>query len=503
MSQRTRVLGDRYELEEPVGRGGMAEVFKATDRTLGRTVAVKILAVRFASDPRFVSRFRREAQAAAALNHPNVVSVFDTGSDGDDHYIVMEYVEGETLADLLAREGSLPADRAAAIAGAVAAALGAAHDKGLVHRDVKPANVMLTGAGEVKVMDFGIARAAAHDTLTQTGMVMGTASYLSPEQAQGHPVDPRSDVYSLGCVLYEMLTGRPPFTGDSAVSIAYKHVREHPLPVSRLSPDVPEDLAGVTMRALSKDVDRRFASGREMHEALAGAAGAAALAATEPMAAGGDTAVLPAGEPTAVPPDERRPAARWLPWAIGAVLLAALVALALVAFPDAEPTDGGRERQPAAEEQPPPEEQAPPEEEVPEPPDLGAAASVEDAVAALEGFLTEALEAGTITETGADEIGRRIEEALNHYYAGEQEEALVAVSEAVDATDELLARGEIASEAWAAELRDGLEALGAAMQASPIAPPDEGEEGEGNGEEGPPGEGRGRGEGRGGGNDKD
>src|SRR5947208_7997941 len=204
----TRVLGDRYEIKSLLGTGGMASVYLGTDRVLDRPVAVKVLSRQFANDATFVERFRREAQAAAALNHPNVVSVFDTGSDGDIQYIVMEYVQGRSLSDIIRDEGPLLPERAAEIAEGVAAGLSFAHRAGLVHRDIKPANVMITPTGDVKVMDFGIARAQTADSLTRTESVLGTATYFSPEQAKGEGVDARSDIYALGCVLNEMLTGR-------------------------------------------------------------------------------------------------------------------------------------------------------------------------------------------------------------------------------------------------------------------------------------------------------
>src|SRR5437773_2700367 len=213
-----KVLAGRYELEEVLGHGGMAEVFLGTDRVLGRRIAIKVLSDRFARDSSFVARFRREAQSAASLNHPNVVSVFDTGSDNGTHFIIMEYVQGKTLAEVIKEEAPLAPERATRIAQDVADALAFAHDAGIVHRDVKPGNIMLSPGGDVKVMDFGIARATSSESLTQTATVLGTATYFSPEQAQGEGVDARSDVYSLGIVLYEMLTGRPPFNGDSAVT---------------------------------------------------------------------------------------------------------------------------------------------------------------------------------------------------------------------------------------------------------------------------------------------
>lgn len=268
VEKRERVLAGRYRIEAAVGEGGMAKVFRAQDDVLGRTVAVKVLAPEFARDGQFVQRFRREAQSAAALNHPNVVSVFDTGSDGPVHYIVMEFVEGRTLRDVLAGDGRLHPRRAAEIAESMCRALAGAHQQGLVHRDVKPGNVMLTRSGEVKVMDFGIARVTTGEALTQTATVLGTASYFSPEQAKGEPVDARSDVYSAGCVLYEMLTGRPPFSGDSPVSIAYKHVREDPELPSRLNRDVSPALDAVVMKAMAKNPANRYQTATEMADDL-------------------------------------------------------------------------------------------------------------------------------------------------------------------------------------------------------------------------------------------
>ena len=263
-----RVLGGRYEITSVIGEGGMAKVFLGTDRVLGRTVAVKVLSPQFAEDEAFVSRFRREAQAAAALSHPNVVSVFDTGSTGNVHYIVMEHVEGRTLRDVIREGGKVLPQRAIEITETVARALAAAHAKGLVHRDVKPGNIMVTREGEVKVMDFGIARATSANTVTQTAAVLGTASYLSPEQAQGEPVDARSDLYSLGVVLYEMLTGRAPFEGDSAVSVAYKHVAEDPVPPRRHNADVPESLEAIVLKSMAKNPDNRYQSANELADDL-------------------------------------------------------------------------------------------------------------------------------------------------------------------------------------------------------------------------------------------
>jgi serine/threonine-protein kinase len=269
MTQR-RLLGGRYELDGIVGRGGMAEVYRARDIRLDRIVAVKTLREDLARDQTFQARFRREAQSAASLNHPSIVAVYDTGEDDTDGshipYIVMEYVDGRTLRDLLREDRRLLPERALEITDGVLRALDYSHRNGIVHRDIKPGNVMLTRDGKVKVMDFGIARAVsdAQATMTQTAQVIGTAQYLSPEQARGERVDARSDLYSTGCLLYELLTGRPPFLGDSPVAIAYQHVRENPVPPSRVDPEVPQWADAIVLRAMEKDPRDRYQSAAEM-----------------------------------------------------------------------------------------------------------------------------------------------------------------------------------------------------------------------------------------------
>ncbi|MFD1828943.1 Stk1 family PASTA domain-containing Ser/Thr kinase [Streptomyces desertarenae] len=265
-----RRLGGRYELGSVLGRGGMAEVYLAHDTRLGRTVAVKTLRVDLARDPTFQARFRREAQSAASLNHPAIVAVYDTGEDYVDGvsipYIVMEYVDGSTLRELLHSGRKLLPERSLEMCIGILQALEYSHRNGIVHRDIKPANVMLTRTGQVKVMDFGIARAMGDSgmTMTQTAAVIGTAQYLSPEQAKGETVDARSDLYSTGCLLYELLTVRPPFIGDSPVAVAYQHVREEPQRPSSFDPEITPEMDAIVLKALVKDPDYRYQSADEM-----------------------------------------------------------------------------------------------------------------------------------------------------------------------------------------------------------------------------------------------
>ena len=322
MNTQPRILGGRYRLGPALGRGGMAEVNRAFDMRLQRDVAIKQLRVDLASDPTFQARFRREAHSAAGLNHPNIVAVYDTDEEKDPQsgevipYIVMELVEGRTLRQIMSGGDKFTPERALEIIQGVLDALGYSHRAGIVHRDIKPGNIMLTdAAGQVKVMDFGIARAVADTqaTMTQTAAVIGTAQYLSPEQARGEKVDHRSDLYSTGCVLYELLTGRPPFVGDSPVSVAYQHVREQPVPPSTMMPELSPAIDALVLKSLAKDPQQRYQTAREFSDdisrvlagqmplaALAAAPAAAAMAAAElPAEAGIATRTMP--EPSLTP----------------------------------------------------------------------------------------------------------------------------------------------------------------------------------------------------------
>jgi serine/threonine-protein kinase len=334
-------LGDRYEIESQIAVGGMGIVYRARDLRLGRAVAIKILKDHLSHDERFVERFRREARAVASLSHPNIASLYDYGEDEGRHFIVMECVDGRDLSTVLREEGALEPQRAAAITRAICSALAVAHEDGIIHRDVKPANVLLTPEDVVKVTDFGIARAAGDSTLTATGSILGTAHYLAPEQAAGEPASPATDVYATGVVLFEMLTGIPPFSGDSPVAIATRHLNDE-LPSPRtIDPNVPVALETVVKTATAKQAKNRYPDAGAMGDALTVAGrtqapgmAAAAAATTEMSAPSAQTAQIPklserlrSVRLPAIPPHLRGRRA-------GALLLIGLsaVALALLAF---------------------------------------------------------------------------------------------------------------------------------------------------------------------------
>ncbi|MGH3903888.1 MAG: Stk1 family PASTA domain-containing Ser/Thr kinase [Pseudonocardiaceae bacterium] len=345
-----RLLSERYELGETLGYGGMSEVHRGRDVRLGRDVAIKVLRADLARDPQFQHRFRKEAQNAAALNHPAIVAVYDTGETDSNYgplpYIVMEFVSGRTLRDIVKTEGPMSEQRAMETMADVCAALDFSHRGGIIHRDVKPANVMITDAGAVKVMDFGIARALADGQgVTQTAAVIGTAQYLSPEQARGESVDARSDVYAAGCVLYELITGDPPFTGDSPVAVAYQHVREDPTPPSHQNPGVSATMDAIVLKAMSKNPANRYQSAAEMRSDLVRALSGQRPMAPMVMTDADRTSMLDAGPTQAIPPTRHRPepaggrgedGRRSRPgiWILAAAVAAGVIAMLLLLFTD-------------------------------------------------------------------------------------------------------------------------------------------------------------------------
>jgi beta-lactam-binding protein with PASTA domain/tRNA A-37 threonylcarbamoyl transferase component Bud32 len=368
MTQPRMTLGDRYELDGVVGRGGMAEVYRARDLRLDRIVAIKTLRADLARDHTFQARFRREAQSAASLNNPSIVAVYDTGEDMSTGvpipFIVMEFVEGRTVRDLLIEGHRLLPERTLEIISGVLNALEYSHQAGIVHRDIKPGNVMVTRNGDIKVMDFGIARSMSDSqaTMTQTAQVIGTAQYLSPEQARGERVDARSDLYSTGCLMYELLTGRPPFIGDSPVAIAYQHVRENPIPPSRLDPDIPPWADAIVLKAMAKSPNDRYQSAAEMQADIQRAASGMQVAASMQPPTRADyydyqqrtqrmgPQTMMGAAPTSVAQypqggyqtgyddgsygggdqGQQRRSRRWLPWLIAAIVVLAAIIVAVL-----------------------------------------------------------------------------------------------------------------------------------------------------------------------------
>lgn len=336
-----RTLDNRYTILERVGGGGMADVYRAHDKLLDRSVAVKVLRSQFTDDDEFVTRFRREAQAAARLSHPNIVNIYDVGRDDDSYYIVMEYISGETLKDRILREGPLPVEATVRVALEIAEALEHAHQNNIVHCDIKPHNILMTRSGRVKVTDFGIARAVTSATMTQTGTIIGSVHYFSPEQAKGGAVSAKSDIYSLGAVMYEMLTGVVPFTGETPISIAIKHLQDDPKPLREVNPAVPPILEALVLKAMAKNPEQRFTDVAAMIADLRSAQHYLRDDHTRRLAKEDfPTQVLPkvalpeepaggGGEPEAKPPEPRKKT--WV-WALVGLLVLGFATGAFLAF---------------------------------------------------------------------------------------------------------------------------------------------------------------------------
>jgi len=454
-----RVLGGRYVLGEVLGTGGMAAVWRARDEVLGRDVAVKILSPQYAADPGFLARFDREARHAARLSHPRLVTVFDCGVDGTTPFIVMELVTGRTLRQVLDEAGMLPAGEAVRVAAEVCEALEVAHAAGLVHRDIKPANIVLAG-GQVKVLDFGIARAEGATRVTGTVGVLGTAAYLSPEQASGRPAGPQADLYSLGCVLFEMLTGAPPFSADSAVGLAYRQVHDDPGPPSVRRPGLPRRLDQVTAQLLAKDPAARPPS--------AAAARAGLLAAVAPDA----TAVLQpqlSGPVPDEPARRRRRRPRPAEAVLAAALAASLAALAAVlltgtaSHPQASPPVA----HPAATHQartPPPARRTPPAARAAASPHASTLPPAAAAAAAFVGSLQAAVAGGQVTRQAGQDLFSHLQQLLFGPPGQDAQQIQQQYQQLVQAYDQRQSQGQITGSA-VTQLRHALQALGTALGA--------------------------------------
>ncbi len=448
-------LGNRYRIDRLIAEGGMARVYQGIDTLLGRKVALKVLSANLAMDPAFVARFEREAQSVASLSHPNLVGVFDIGADGEFHYIVMEYVEGSTLDVAIRREAPMAADRVTGITLSVCEGLGVAHSRGIVHRDIKPANIMIEPNGRVKVMDFGIAKTKI-EGLTQVGAVLGTVRYLAPEQAYAAPVDRRADIYALGCVMYEMLTGRPPISGDSLIEIANKLMTEQPPPPSALVPEVPAGLERVVMKALAKNPDNRYSDTDSMRLDLGGLApaGAAAAGADATAVSGSSstvvqtrperTQVMPGG-PAGEPP-------RRLGLLVLGVLLLAGGAIALVSdrlgsdSPTQTPSPLPLESPSPAFSPAPPRLPAPAPS--PTPPSEGGANTARDQAlqtseARIESILRGGVQSGEVSDRAEDQILAEVGKVVSENEKGDVDDALDAVEEAREEVAKYVERDEV------------------------------------------------------------
>jgi serine/threonine protein kinase len=477
MGKHDVVLSGRYRLGTSLGSGGMADVYHGTDQLLERVVAIKVLPPKLGNDPAYVWRFRREAQAAAGLSHPNLVGVFDTGSDDGRHYIVMEYVEGRSLEEALATEGRVHPPRAAKIGAAVAEALSVVHGAGLVHRDVKPANIMLTQLDEAKLTDFGIARSDSA-SITQTGTVFGTAAYISPEQARGETVDARSDLYSLGVVLYELLTGEPPFGGGSAVAVAARHVSEPPRPPSARQSSVPPAFDAVIMRALAKDPRDRYQNAEDLRQALSTLAGPGfpAADATErieraptvvldPSVAPGSVAP---GVPQGVPPKGRR--AMWAVAFLATVVMIALAVVFVRALLGGEPGRGPERDAAATTPSSEPDtgrSVSPSTQATPTPPATSGdpAGSLTSLIGAVEQAVLDGVAAGEVSDRAASQIARGVEKALRELRGGDPGRAAVTLEDVTGKVERLGEQGEISSPDRMTTIAEALEDLRAEVSA--------------------------------------
>ena len=463
MTKQATELNGRYRLEALLGEGGMARVYQGLDLVLGRTVAIKVLAPPFDRDESFVARFRREAKAAASLNHPNIVAIFDTGSDAEAHYIVMEFVDGATLHEVIAREAPMPVERASGILASVCGALAAAHRVGVVHRDVKPGNVMLTRAGHVKVADFGIARTGDAETLTRSGVVLGTASYVAPEQARGGPVDARTDLYSLGCVAYEMVTGQPPFPAESALAALYRHVNDPVIRPAEIGP-VPPAIESVILRCLEKDPDDRYQSAGELADAIRSAAIVPGLGPiTEPVVLPDRTAELPPVEPSGLRSDAAFPRrGALIAWAVAALIALGLILLGIAVTagrpgPDAKHGAAGGTRASLAAS---PSTASPDGRPSSSPP-----LTVSAAYSALTGLIEQGQQLGQLSDGVAKDLLHRADDLLRDYQKGDAEEVADKAGELQDKLGELADHG--LDPALAEDLRVAIGELVAAMNASP------------------------------------
>lgn len=467
------VLSDRYELLETIGRGGMAEVFRARDQRLGRQVAVKVLAAHLLQDAGAVRQLQREARAAAALRHPGLVPVYDTGSDGGAHYIVMELVEGPTLAQVLAAGGPLESSRAVTVISAVAAAVQAAHERGIVHRDLKPSNVLFDADDRVRVTDFGIAHAVTGtSTATATAMLAGSAPYLAPEQARGEEPRPTADVYALGCLLFETLTGRPPFAGPTVVAVIAAHLHQDPPVPSTFRPEIPAALDATVTRAMAKQPAQRQADAGMLAEELSGTAdpsrssAAAATVALPAVARNADVAATArmdqAGDRDAIAPAPRDVGSRgsgaspWR-WAVGGAAGALLVAAVAVALTG---SDGGGTAVPTPSPTPPPATAtatatataAPPPTSSPSPtaapppsPDPPPA-TPEEAATRVRERIDEARRGFEIAEDDAEELDDRLAAVIEEYRKDKPDKARDKLGDLREKIEEMAEKGDIAGD---------------------------------------------------------